>query len=92
MKQIEPVSIWINGVSKTAEFLDANGIQVTLGVAAQFRWQLSTKIVDADGNDVAGEVIASGNLSMVGDDYLEWQADSFAWEWVASQLNLVILP
>lgn len=91
MKQIQPVQIWTNGVSKTAEFLNANGIQVTLGVSARFEWQLSTKVIDAEGNDVAGEVIASGNLDMIGDDYLEWKADSFAWEWVASQLNLVIL-
>jgi hypothetical protein len=92
MKQIEPLDIWINGITKTAEYLDATGIQVTLGNSARFDWQLFTKVVDADGNDVRGEIIAQGNLDMVGDDYLEWKADEFAWEWVASQLNLVILP
>lgn len=92
MKQIEAVQIWTNGVNKTAEFLNSYGIQVTLGVSAKFWWGLYTKVVDSEGNEVAGEVIASGNLDMIGDDYQDWQQDIFAWDWVASQLNLVILP
>jgi len=92
MKQIEPVQIWTNGVLKTAEFLDSYGIQVTLGVSARFYWALYTKVVDAEGNEVAGELIASGNLDMIGQDYQNWQQDIYAWDWVAQQLNLVILP
>ena len=92
MKQIEPVQIWTNGVSKTAEFLDAVGIQVTLGVSARFWWGLYTKVNDAEGNEVAGECIATGNLDMTGQDYQDWQQDIFAWDWIAQQLNLVILP
>ena len=91
MKQIEPVQIWTNGVSKTAEFLDAKGLDVILGYRAGFWWGLFTKVVDAEGNESAGELIASGNLSMTGNDYLQWQDDSYAWEYVANQLNLVIL-
>ena len=92
MKQIEPVQIWTNGILKTAEFLNAVGINLTLGVSEKFEWQLYTKVTDAEGNEVAGECIASGNLDMVGQDYQDWQQDVFAWEWVAVQLNLVILP
>lgn len=92
MKQIAPVQIWTNGVSKTAEFLDAVGIQVTLGVSARFWYGLFTKVVDAEGNDIAGECIASGNLDMIGADYQAWNQDTFAWDWVANELNLVILP
>jgi hypothetical protein len=91
MQEIQPVEIWINGITKTAKYLDAVGIQVTLGVSARFDWHLLTKVIDADGNDQPGEIIAQGNLDMIGDDYLEWQADAFAWEWVADQLNLVII-
>lgn len=91
-KQIEPVQIWTNGVSKTAEFLNANGNNVTLGVSAGFYWQLYTKVTDSEGNEVAGEAISQGNLTMQGDDYQSWNQDTFAWEWVAEQLNLVILP
>jgi hypothetical protein len=91
MKQIEPVQIWTNGVLKTAEFLDAKGINVTLGVLAGFWWGLFTKVVDAEGNESAGECISSGNLDMVGDDYQSWNQDTFAWDWVAEQLNLTII-
>jgi hypothetical protein len=92
MKQIEPVQIWTNGTLKTAEFLDATGTQVTLGVSARFWYGLLTKVIDAEGNEVAGELIASGNLDMIGADYQAWNQDTFAWEWIAEQLNLVILP
>jgi hypothetical protein len=92
MKQIEPVQIWTNGTLKTAEFLNATGINVTLGVSAGFYWNLMTKVTDAEGNEVAGESIAQGNLTMDGQDYQEWNQDEFAWEWIAEQINVVILP
>jgi hypothetical protein len=34
------------------------------------------------------EVLASGNLTMSGQDYQEWNADEFAWDWIAAQLSL----
>ena len=91
MKQIEPVNIWVNGETKVAEFLNANGINVTLGVSASFYWQLSTKVIDSEGNEVAGESISQGNLTMDGDDYQQWNQDLFAWDWIATKLNLTII-
>ena len=91
MKLIEPIQIWDKGVVKTAEFLNAQGINVTLGVSAGFYWNLLTKVTDAEGNEVAGESIAQGNLTMDGEDYQAWNQDIFAWEWIASQINVVIL-
>jgi len=91
MKQIEPINIWINGETKVAEFLNANGVNVTLGVSATFYWQLFTKVIDSEGNEVIGESISQGNLTMQGEDYQSWNQDIFAWDWIASQLNLVII-
>ena len=91
MKQIQPITIWDKGTLKTAEFLNAKGIDVTLGVSAGFYWNLLTKVTDAEGNEVAGESIAQGNLTMDGEDYQAWNQDIFAWEWIASQINVVIL-
>jgi hypothetical protein len=91
MKQIQPISIWINGEIKIAEFLNANGINVTLGVSATFYWQLFTKVTDSEGNEVAGESVSQGNLLMDGEDYQNWNQDIFAWDWIANKLNLVIL-
>lgn len=90
-KQIEPINIWVNGETKVAEFLNANGINVTLGVSATFYWQLFTKVTDSEGNEVAGESLSQGNLTMDGADYQNWNQDIFAWDWIANKLNLVIL-
>ena len=91
-KKISPVNVWVNGEVKVAEFLDSYGIGVTLGVSARFFYSLSTKVVDAEGVESPGEQVTTGNLDMVGQDYQDWQQDEYAWEWVANQLNLVILP
>ena len=98
MKQIEPVQIWTNGVSKTAEYLQVTGINDNYESSATNYWQLFTKVEDAEGNDVAGESIAQGNLSISGENYVEWgdvpamAINEWIYDWVAEQLNLVILP
>jgi hypothetical protein len=91
-KQIQPQQVWVNGESKSAEFLDANGINVVLFTTGGFYWTLWTKVVDSEGNDVPGEQIAQGNLQMTTEEYQLWQEDEYAIKWVASKLNLVILP
>jgi hypothetical protein len=90
-KQIEPVTIWVNGQTKTAEFLDARGIDVTLGTSAQFYWSLFTKVVDPEGVESPGEFLTNGNLFMGGADYLAWDQDEVAWDFIAAQLNLTII-
>jgi hypothetical protein len=90
-KQIEPINVWVNGESKVAEFLDANGINVVLFTTGGFYWTLWTKVVDAEGNDVPGEQVAQGNLQMTTEEYQLWQEDEYAIEWVAAQLNLTII-
>jgi hypothetical protein len=90
-KKIQPINVWVNGESKVAEFLDANGINVVLFTTGGFYWTLWTKVVDAEGNDVPGEQIAQGNLQMTTEEYQLWQDDEYAIEWVAAQLNLTIV-
>lgn len=90
-KQISPVNVWVNGEVKVAEYLDAYGIQLTLGVSSRFFYSLYTKVVDAEGVETPGQVVTSGNLDMTGADYQAWEQDEFAWDWVASQLNLTII-
>lgn len=97
MKQIEPVLIWTNGVSKTAEFLQVTGINDNYESAAVNYWQLFTKVEDAEGNEVAGESVAQGNSSISGQDYINWgdqpamAINEWIYNFVASELNLVIL-
>jgi hypothetical protein len=81
MKQIQAISIWDAGQNKQADILNAFAVNVTLGVSATFYYTIS--------NDT--EQLASGNLTLEGADYQLWNADIFAWDWIAAQLNLTII-
>jgi hypothetical protein len=98
MKQIEPLQIWNNGTSKTAEFLQVTGINDNYESSATNYWQLFSKVTDAEGVESAGEQVAQGNLTISGADYVEWgdvpamSVNAWIYDWVANELNLVILP
>ena len=81
MKQIQPISIWDAGQQKQADILNAFGAKLTLGVSATFDYTLSNE----------QEQLAKGQLTLEGDDYQQWDVDDFAWDWIASQLNLTIV-
>jgi hypothetical protein len=85
MKTIEAVSIWDNGTVQTATVLNTCAVNVTLNMSATFYYSLMSQV---DG--VVANQLVQGNLVMSGEAYTEWQADNYAWDWVAEQLNLVI--
>ena len=97
MKQIEPVTIWTNGESKVAEYLQVTGINDNYESSATNYWQLFTKVVDSEGVESQGEAVAQGNLTISGESYVAWgdqpamQINAWIYNWSASQLNLVIL-
>ena len=97
MKQIEPLVIWNNGISKTAEFIQVTGINDNYESSATNVWALFTKVVDADGVESAGEQIAQGNCTIDGVDYEEWadttspNVNAWIYQWTANQINVVIL-
>lgn len=82
MKQIQPLSIWGQGSTKDAVILNAYVVNLQLNKSATFYYTLLSE---------AKETLAQGNLTMDGDAYQNWQQDEFAWEWIASQLNLTIV-
>jgi hypothetical protein len=86
MKTIQPVSIWDNGQTLEAKILNSYAVNVTLGTSATFYYSLMTE--KEDGN--IGVQLAQGNLNMTGEAYAQWEVDSYAWDWVAAQLNLTI--
>jgi hypothetical protein len=86
MKTIEAVQIWDNGKVQEAKILNAYAINVTLGTSATFYYSLLTENVDLS----VGQQVAQGNLTMTGEAYAQWEVDSYAWDWVAEQLNLTI--
>ena len=81
MKTIQQITSWINGQSVKATILNAYAINVSLGTSAKFFYVLF------DDNLVS---VAEGNLTMTGEAYTQWEVDSYAWDWVAAQLNLTI--
>jgi hypothetical protein len=87
MKLIEEVSIWNSGITREASILDAYVINLVLNQSATFYYGLYVK--NEDGSK--GETLASGNLAMTGDDYLNWTSDDGVWHFVADSLNLVIV-
>jgi hypothetical protein len=86
MKTIEAVSIWDNGTVQQAKILNAYAVNVTLGTSATFYYQLFSE----NENLSQGSQLAQGNLNMTGEAYAQWEVDSYAWDWVAAQLNLTI--
>ena len=79
MKEIQPVTMW-NGVQGI--YLNTWAVNVTLGVSAVFSYNIL---------DASQERLVEGSLTMTGDAYTQWQVDSYAWDWVATQLNLTII-
>ena len=97
-KQIEPITVWVNGESKEAEYLEVTGINDNYESSATNYWALFTKVVDAEGVESQGEAVAQGNLTIDGADYIAWgdqpamAINAWIYQWVADKLNLVILP
>jgi len=86
MKLITEVSIWDNGKIKKASILNAYAINLVLNESATFYYALYSQTKDG----LQGDMLASGNLSMTGEDYDNWDSDDYVWEFLAKSLNLVI--
>jgi beta-lactamase class D len=97
-KQIQPVTIWVNGESKQAEYFQVTCINDNYENSATNYWQLFTKVVDAEGVESMGEQVAQGNLTIDGASYIAWgdqpamAINAWIYQWSADKLNLVILP
>jgi len=81
MKQIKPISIWDNGTVQQASVLNAFVINDNLINSATFYYTLSSESL---------QQLAQGNLIMQGQDYDDWQTNDYAYDWIATQLNLTI--
>lgn len=86
MKQIQPVSIWYNGIMVMATIFNMTSISDDLSISATFYYQLFTDI---------NQQVAEGNLTMTGEDYTTYSSsvdsNTFAYEWGATQLNLTLV-
>jgi hypothetical protein len=86
MKQIQPISIWVNGQQQTATLFNLIIINDNLLNSATFYWQLlnSAEIKLTDGNLTIGEP-----------DYDVWgstaDVNQAAYDWAASKLNITLV-
>jgi hypothetical protein len=91
MKNIEPIQIWINGQLKQASVLDARIINDDLKTTCNFYYELR------ESSDVTSELnsgirLAEGNLTLSGEDYINWDgSNDFAFEFIANHLNLTLI-
>ena len=81
MKNIKPISIWDKGKNEEAIILNADCNNDNLMNFSTFHYSLLN-------NEI--KEIAQGNLYMSGQDYINWQTNDYAYNWVAGQLNLTI--
>lgn len=88
MKTITPVSVWFNGQEVQASVLNASCSLDNLVNLATFNYQL-LQIITIDNLEYTVPVV-NGQLTMSGADYDAWETNEYAFNWVATQLNLTI--
>jgi hypothetical protein len=93
MKPISPVTIWKNGESQEANLLNAYIINDNLATSCSFYYSLSSS---GEGTEamplVIGQTLAEGNITMDGQDYIDWDnSNEAAYEYIAEKLNLTLV-
>ena len=93
MKSIESVNIWKNGESFEANLLNAYIINDNLQSSCTFYYSLCSS---GEGTEamplVIGQTLADGNVTMSGEDYLNWDnSNDQAYSYIAEKLNLTII-
>jgi hypothetical protein len=88
MKQIQPVMVWSNGQELEANVLNAYVVSDNLLNEAVFYYGVGTIYYSMN---PLSTPLSFGRLTMTGQAYSDWQTNQYAWDWVASQLNLTII-
>ena len=80
MKEIQPVIFPLN--LGTATILNAYCINDNLTNSATFYYSLLTN---------SKSQLQQGNLEMIGQDYADWQTNQYAYDWIATQIDVTII-
>jgi hypothetical protein len=91
MKQIQPVMVWSNGQEIEANGLNAYVISDNLLNQAVFYYGIGEIVYYLEPAAPSVNVLSSGQLTMTGQAYEDYQTNQYAWDWVAAQLNLTIV-
>ena len=94
MEHIQPVTLWIGGVTKTANVFSLSSVADDLRTFAQFYYRLGSETLQP-GDELSIQWLQDGNLTINGEDYQQWNGDpdanQWAYNWAAQQLNLTII-
>lgn len=90
MKTITPVTCWYNGQEYQANVLAASSGNDNLINEASFNYQLISVVDTENPYYQIYTTLVSGNLTMSGEAYQNWQTNDYAYDWVAEKLNLTI--
>ena len=94
MKEIQPITLWVNGQSIQANNISMYIINDNLSSSATFYYQLLSVTTDQDGNTSSSQ-LSQGNLTISGTDYETWgdngNINDEAYVWATGQLNLILV-
>ena len=92
MKVIQPVTVWYNGQDVQATILNASVSSDNLKDSATFLYQLFQEVTTPDGPAPlgVGTPVSSNYLTMTGEEYINWNDNDYAYNWIAGKLNLTI--
>jgi hypothetical protein len=95
MVQIEPFEIIKDGVVEYATMLNIFCKYDNLSTSATFYWELNKVEGYADNGDVFPYTLEYGNISMDGEDYINWNNSTdinfAAYQWIADKLGVTII-
>ena len=92
MKNIEPVKIWHNGKLSEASVLEARIINDDLKNHCTFYYELKEVIQIEENSTINYNRLTEGNVTLSGEDYSSWNGgNDFAYNYIADQLNLIII-
>lgn len=94
MAQIQPITTWYKGSEHQANVFTLYSTGDNLIDSASFKYQLIELIVISD-EDQTSQTLITGELSINGQDYIDWDSSESANEWIynwaADQLNLTLI-
>lgn len=87
--KIQAVSIWKDGkIYKASEF-EMRSVSDDLKSCATFHFEMKEKSSIVNDNEVQGQVLAVGNLQLMGEEYTSWDgSNNSAYLWALNQLNI----
>ena len=94
MAQIQPITTWFQGEQKQANVFTLYSQGDNLIDSASFKYQLIELIVITP-DEQSSQTLISGELSINGQDYADWDssvsANEWIYNWAADKLGLTIV-